>query len=195
MSHFFAILARMKFIKRWGLMRSSVEENIQEHTMQVAMIAHNLAVIRNTRFGGKVDAGHVTLLALYHEVSEVYTGDMPTPIKYFNKEMRSIYAKIEKQAQERLLQTLPADQRNIYKPYILEAEKDEVWPLVKAADTISAFLKCAEEKSNGNHEFNEAYESTLQRLQTSELPEVAIFLAEFIPSFSLSLDEMNKEES
>jgi len=193
-SHFFAILARMKFIYRWGLMHNTIEENIQEHTLQVAMIAHNLAILRNMYYDGHVNPDRVAVLAMYHDVSEVYTGDLPTPIKYFSTDMRQHYGIIEKQAQEKLLHTLPAELQSIYAAYLVQPERDDLWELVKAADTISAFLKCAEEKKSGNPEFNEAYISTLEKLNANPLPEVKRFLDTFGTSFSLSVDAMNKED-
>lgn len=193
-SHFFAILARMKFIHRWGLMHNTIEENIQEHTLQVAMIAHNLAILRNMYYNGNVNPDHVAVLAMYHDVSEVYTGDLPTPIKYFSVDMRQHYGIIEKQAQEKLLHTLPTELQSAYAPYLIQPEHDDLWELVKAADTISAFLKCVEEKKSGNPEFNEAYLTTLEKLKANPLPEVKYFLDTFGNSFSLSIDAMNKED-
>lgn len=190
-SHFFAYLTRMKFIRRWGLMRNHLSENIQEHTLQVAMIAHALAVLRNRRHGGKVNPEHVAMLAMYHEVSEIFTGDMPTPVKYFNNDIRAVYKGIEADAVRKLFSTLPEDMAADYAPYILEPEQDPDWPLVKAADTMAAFLKCVEEKTAGNPEFDEAYKTILQKLEASKLPEVHDFLETFVPSFRLTLDEMN----
>ncbi len=191
-SHFFAYLARMKFIRRWGLMRNHLSENIQEHTLQVAMIAQALAIIRNRRYGGDVNPERAAVLAMYHEVSEIFTGDMPTPVKYFNSDIRAIYKHIEEAATQRLFATIPADLAADYEEYILRPEEDPHWPLVKAADTIAAFLKCAEEKTAGNPEFDEAYKSIEAKLAASELPEVRDFLATFAPSFALTLDEMNQ---
>lgn len=190
-SHFFAFLTRMKFIRRWGLMRNHMPENIQEHTLQVAMIAHALAILRNTRYGGNLQPERAATLAMYHEVSEIFTGDMPTPVKYFNQDIRAVYKSIEKEAVQKLYSTLPTDIAPAYRPYMIEGEQDPHWPIVKAADTIAAFLKCVEEKTAGNPEFNEAYETIRKKLEASDLPEVHDFLETFVPSFRLTLDEMN----
>ncbi len=191
MNHFFAYLARMKLIRRWGLMRSTMPENDAEHTMQTAMIAHCLAMIRQEVFDVPCDAEHCAVLALYHEVSEIFTGDMPTPVKYFNTDLRSSYGTIEQLARERMLETVPNELKDRYRPFITEMEDDPLWPLVKAADTISALLKCAEEKRAGNPEFNEAYDSTREKLENMHMREVDWFLTHFAPSFRLTLDEMN----
>lgn len=192
-SHFFAYLTRMKFIRRWGLMRNHVPENIQEHTLQVAMIAHALCVLSNRRYGGDYDPAQAALLAMYHEVSEIFTGDMPTPVKYFNEDIRSVYKSIEKEAVKKLHGTLPEDLKEDYSALILQPEEDRHWPLVKAADSLAAYLKCAEEKTAGNPEFDEAYLTIEQKLRESEIPAVADFLQTFAPSFALTLDEMNRD--
>ena len=189
---FFAYLARMKYIKRWGLMRNSVPENDAEHTLQTAMIAHGLALIRENIFHKPCDGEHCAMLAVYHDVSEVFTGDMPTPVKYFTEDLRDRYQEIEDKARERLLQTLPDELKKAYRPYILDMEKDPLWPLVKAADTLSAYLKCAEEKQAGNSEFEEAFRTTENKLRKMQLKEVDWFLDHFAGSFFLTLDEMNK---
>ncbi|MDU2095201.1 MAG: 5'-deoxynucleotidase [Negativicoccus succinicivorans] len=196
-SHFFAYLARMKFIKRWGLMKNTMPENIQEHSLQTAMIAHMLAVLRNARYGGHVDPERAAVLAMYHDVSEVFTGDMPTPVKYFNEDIRAMYGTIEQAAVEKLFATLPADLRDAYRAYILTPEEDPLWELAKAADTLSAYLKCVEERTAGNPEFDEAYATIRKKLEESTVPEVHDFLATFAPSFTLTLDALNataKEE-
>lgn len=196
-SHFFAYLARMKFIKRWGLMKNTMPENIQEHSLQTAMIAHMLAVLRNVRYGGHVDPERAAVLAMYHDVSEVFTGDMPTPVKYFNEDIRAMYGTIEQAAVEKLFATLPADLRDAYRAYILTPEEDPLWELAKAADTLSAYLKCVEERTAGNPEFDEAYATIRKKLEASPVPEVHDFLAIFAPSFTLTLDALNanaKEE-
>ena len=190
-SHFFAYLARMKFIKRWGLMKNTMSENIQEHSLQTAMIAHMLAVLRNVRYGGHVDPERAAVLAMYHDVSEVFTGDMPTPVKYFNEDIRAMYGTIEQAAVEKLFATLPADLRDAYRAYILTPEEDPLWELAKAADTLSAYLKCVEERTAGNPEFDEAYATIRAKLEASPVPEVHDFLAIFAPSFTLTLDALN----
>lgn len=192
MSPFFAYLSRLKFIRRWGLMRCALPENDAEHTLQTVMIAHTLALIRKEVFHQPADAEHCAMLAAYHDASEIFTGDMPTPVKYFNQDLHGAYEAIEKQARERLLETVPPALKEAYRPYLTEMEQDPLWPLVKAADTLSAFLKCAEEKQAGNGEFNEAYETTKKKLGAMDLPEVAWFLAHFAGSFALTLDEMNR---
>jgi Predicted hydrolases of HD superfamily len=192
MSHFFAFLARMKFIQRWGLMRNTFTENIQEHSLQVAMIAHGLAVIRNTYFEGKLDAGKAALLGMYHEVSEVFTGDLPTPVKYFNPKIKAVYKDIENMSQMKIYNMLPHELKNSYVGLLTRQDEDqELWQIVKAADKISAYLKCAEELKAGNQEFSVAYKSIKQELDNNKLPEVKYFMEVFAPSFSLSLDELN----
>jgi len=189
---FFAYLARMKYIQRWGLMRNSFSENDAEHTLQTVMIAHGLALIREKIFHETCDAEHCAMLAVYHDASEVFTGDMPTPVKYFTDDLRDRYREIEDKARERLLGTLPEELKEAYRPYLLELENDPLWPLVKAADTLSAYLKCAEEIQAGNNEFDEAFYTTENKLRDFHLKEVDWFLENFAGSFSLTLDEMNR---
>lgn len=192
MSHFFAYLSRMKLIQRWGLMRNTRTENIQEHSLQVAMVAHGLALIRNTYFGGAVDPERVLALAAYHEVSEVITGDLATPIKYFNPDIQRAYLNIEELAKERLHHMLPEELKDAYTPYLFHREEDgENWKLVKAADKICAYLKCVEELKTGNEEFQKAEKKIRGELEAYNMPEVGYFLKTFIPSFSLTLDELN----
>ena len=155
MHHFFAYIDRMRYIERWALMRNSVRENIQEHSHQVAVLAHALAVIRNELFGGQVDTGAVAAAALYHDAGEILTGDMPTPIKYFNPEIREAYRKVEEVADEKLLDMLPPELRPVYED-ILRPADPEVEELVKAADKLSAHIKCLEELKAGNEEFRQA---------------------------------------
>lgn len=192
MSHFFAFLARMKFIQRWGLMRNSDPENIQEHSLQVAMIAHNLALVRNRYFSGQLNPARVMELAVFHEVSEVITGDLATPIKYFNPEIQAAYQAIEAVAKERLIRMLPSELQEDYRPMIITTPEDqENWRLVKAADKISAYLKCVAELKTGNMEFVQAEKTIRGDLAKNQLPEVAYFMAHFLPSFSLTLDELD----
>ena len=192
MSHFFAFLARMKYIQRWGLMRNTVTENIQEHSLQTGMIAHSLAVIRNTYFKGNLDVGKVALLGMYHEASEIFTGDLPTPVKYFNPQIKTAYKEIEIMAQKKMYNLLPEQLKSHYHSLLIKQEEDkELWQLVKAADKISAYLKCAEELKVGNREFSDAFHVIKKELEESTLPEVKYFMEVFIPSFSLSLDELN----
>lgn len=189
---FFAYMARLKYIRRWGLMRSQVPENDAEHTLQTVMIAHGLAVIRKRIFHEECNAEHCAMLAVYHDASEVFTGDMPTPVKYFTGDLRDTYEKIEQHARGRLLSTLPEEMKEDYETYILRMEEDPLWPLAKAADTLSAYLKCAEEIQVGNAEFEEAYRTTENKLRKMGLKEVDWFLEHFSGSFSLTLDEMNR---
>jgi len=192
MSHFFAYLARMKFIQRWGLMRNSDPENIQEHSLQVAMIAHNLALVRNRYFQGQLDPARVMELAVFHEVSEVITGDLATPIKYFNPEIQQAYQAIEAVAKERLIRMLPAELEADYRGMINPLPEDaENWRLVKAADKIAAYLKCLTELNTGNLEFVQAEKTIKKDLLQLDLPEVKFFLEHFLPSFSLTLDELD----
>lgn len=189
---FFAFMARLKYIARWGLMRSAIPENDAEHTLQTVMIAHGLAVIRQDIFHEKTDAEHCAMLALYHDASEVFTGDLPTPVKYFTTGLHEKYEEIEKGARKKLLSTLPEDMQATYAPYVVHMEEDPLWPLAKAADTLSAFLKCAEELKTGNQEFQGAYDSTKKKLQDLHLKEVDWFLAHFAGSFEETLDQMNE---
>ena len=191
MEHFFAYTSRMRFISRWALMRNSQPENIQEHSHQVAVLAHALAVIRNRCFGGQVDPGTVAVAALYHDASEILTGDMPTPVKYHSLELRGAYKDVEKMANDRLLAMLPEDLRGCFAPYLCEG-RDYDHQIVKAADSLSAYLKCVEERRAGNHEFDAAGEAIRRQLDAITLPEVQDFIREFVPSFSLTLDELNQ---
>ena len=191
MSHLFAYLSRMKFIKRWALMRNTYPESIQEHSQRVAVIAHALATIRNRMHDGHVDAARTALLALYHDAGEVLTGDLPTPIKYFNPDMRTAYGHIEQAAADRLLAMVPATLQADYRPLFQEAAADrEHWELVHAADKLCAYLKCMEEVAAGNREFSRAEQSLRTTVEASALPEVRYFLTEFAPSLKLSLDEL-----
>ena len=189
--HFFAYVSRLRYIRRWGLMRSVMPENDAEHSLQVAMIAHALAIIGRDNYGRQVNPEHVLALGVYHDVSEVITGDMPTPVKYQTEELRKSYKDVERMANERLLSMLPEELRSAYVPY-LNAPREYDRQLVKAADNISAYLKCMEEKRAGNREFEAAGESIRAALAEIDLPEVQDFIREFIPSFELSLDELNQ---
>ncbi len=191
MSKFFAFLNRMKYIKRWSLMRSIREENIMEHSQQVAVIAHALALINNKIYKGSVDANKVVLLAQYHEVGEVITGDLPTPIKYFNPEIRSAYKDLEKNACERILGMLPEEFREEYRKFVLPNEDTYEYKLVKCADRLSAYLKCVEETKAGNSEFKKAKTTIGCELKKCGVPEVEYYLKEFAPAFDLTLDELD----
>ena len=191
-SHFFALLSRLKYIERWALMRSSSPENLAEHSLEVAMIAHALCVIGNQRYGRSLNAERAALLGMYHDASEIITGDMPTPVKYFNPQIRLAYAEVEQAAEERLLATLPADLRPTYDAILCGEQDDYLHRLVKAADKISALIKCVDEAHAGNTEFATAAQSTQQTLDkmAGELPEVADFMAEFLPSYGRTLDQL-----
>ena len=188
-SHFFAYISRMRFIQRWALMRNTAAENVQEHSHQVAVLAHALAVIRNEKFGGQVDAGAVAVAALYHDASEILTGDMPTPIKYFNPEIRQAYKKVEVMAERKLTDMLPEELQEAYAP-IISVKDADIEQLVKAADKLSAYIKCVEELKAGNNEFREAAAQTKKSLEAYEMPEVVYFLETFMDSFALTLDEL-----
>ena len=192
--HFFAYVSRLRYIRRWGLMRSVMPENDAEHSLQVAMIAHAIAIIGRENYGRAVNPEHVLALGVYHDVSEVITGDMPTPVKYQTEELRKSYKDVERMANERLLSMLPDELRPAYAPY-LSAPVEYDRQIVKAADNISAYLKCLEEKRAGNREFEAAGESIRAGLAEIALPEVQDFIREFIPSFELSLDELNQASS
>ena len=191
-SHYFAYLARMKFITRWGLMRNTRAENTQEHSLQVATIAHALAVIRNRFFAGDVDPQRTALLAVYHDAEEVITGDVPTPIKYFNPQIAEAMDGIELVAKRRLLAMLPEALRPDYDALFFHRDADEAaWRLVKLADKISAYLKCVEEAKAGNAEFARAEQVIARDLARVDEPEVRYFLETFVPSFRLTIDELN----
>ena len=188
-SHFFAYIARMRYITRWALMRNTFSENIQEHSHMVAVLAHALAVIRNRVYGGSVDAGQVAVCALYHDASEIITGDMPTPIKYYAPEIRDAYKKVEAVACDRLLASLPDELKADYAG-VLACADAEVLTLVKAADKLSAYIKCVEELKAGNAEFRRAAEQTRAALDAMRLPELDYFMEHCMESFSMTLDEL-----
>lgn len=187
---FYALIFRQKYIKRWGLMRNVSDENLAEHSAQVAMLAHALALIGNKRLSRSYDLGEVTLAALYHDGAEVYTGDLPTPVKYNSPELRKSYALIEEQAVSVLLSHLPEDMRADYEPLLREDVSQDILRLVKAADKLAAYIKCVEEVKCGNTEFADAKKTTFDALKKMELPELELFLEEFLPAFELTLDEM-----
>jgi len=191
MSHLFAYLSRMKFIKRWALMRNTYPESIQEHSQRVAVIAHALATIRNRLYDGHVDAARTALLALYHDAGEVLTGDLPAPVKYFNPEIRGAYREIETAANQRLLGMVPEPLRDEYRSLFVAADGDkECWELVKAADKLCAYLKCVEEVAAGNREFSRAEQALRATVEALPQPEVRYFLETFAPSLRLTLDEL-----
>ncbi len=183
--------SRMKYIERWALMRNSIKENISEHSLEVAMISFALASIGNKRLGKEYDSEHIAMIAMYHDCTEIITGDMPTPVKYENEDMKEQYKKIERMAAYRMLQKLPADLREVYEEIIIpkNAKKEDLI-IVKAADKLSAYIKCLEEENNGNSEFKTAKEATLKAIEKLNCEEANIFLEEFIPPYCLTLDEL-----
>ena len=188
-SHFFAYIARMRYITRCALMRNTFSENVQEHSHMVAVLAHALAVIRNRVYGGQIDAGQVAAAALYHDASEIITGDMPTPIKYYAPEIRDAYRKVEAVASDKLLSMLPDELRADYEP-IIKIEDETTKKLVKAADKLSAYIKCVEELKAGNMEFKKAAEQTRRTLSEMHMPELDYFMVNCMESFSMTLDEL-----
>ena len=191
--HFFAYISRMKFIQRWGLMRNTMPENDMEHALQTGLIAHAMAVMGNRRYGRNYQPEYVLALAVYHDSCEVITGDLPTPIKHHNPAIKQEYNKLEDVAAQRLLGMLPPDLRDYYDPLIAHDESTPEWRLVKAADRICAYIKCLEEKKAGNLEFEQARKSTKKSIDLVELPEVQDFMNEFVPGFSMTLDEISEE--
>ena len=190
MYNFYAFMDRMKYIRRWSLMRSVREENIMEHSQQVAMLAHALAIINNKVFGGTVDAQKCVLYAVYHECSEVMTGDLPTPIKYFNNSIHGAYKSLEDKACDKLLLTLPEQLREVMCEYVKPDSDSEEYKIVKAADRFAAYIKCLEEQRCGNTEFEKAKKSIEADLRSRNMKEVEYFFENFIPAFLLTLDEL-----
>ena len=184
------MISRMRYINRWGLMRNTQPENIQEHSHQVAVLAHALAVIQNRYFGGQVDPGAVAVAALYHDASEILTGDMPTPIKYDNPDIQAAYKAVEAVAEQKLLSMLPEDLRPDFAD-VLTICDPEIHALVKAADKLSAYLKCVEELKAGNDEFKKAKEQTYAALRENPTPALGYFMEHFLSGFELTLDELN----
>ena len=196
-SSFFAMMSRMKHIERWALMRNTRQENLSEHSLQVGMIAHALAVISNTRCHRQLDPSKAALMGMYHDASEIITGDMPTPVKYRNPEIQGAFKALEDAANQRLLCMLPKDMQPYYQSLFCPEEADAyLWQLVKAADKLSAYIKCIEEATTGNSEFLSAQQATRTILNAMDLPEVTIFMEEFLSSFGKTLDELtlSKEE-
>ncbi|WP_076411354.1 5'-deoxynucleotidase [Shewanella sp. UCD-KL12] len=193
MSHLFAHLARMKLIQRWPLMYNVRTENVQEHSLQVAMISHSLAIISNRKFGTTLSPDRAATIAIFHDASEIITGDLPTPVKYFNKEIESEYKKIEAIAEKRLLEMVPDEFQDDYKALLVSEYADARYKsLVKSADTICAYIKCLEEHGAGNKEFNTARKRLEHALSENPDPAVKYFIDCFIPSFKLNLDDINQ---
>ncbi|MCI2049353.1 MAG: 5'-deoxynucleotidase [Lachnospiraceae bacterium] len=193
---FFAMVSRLRWISRWALMRNSSGENLSEHSLQVAMLAHALSTIGNERLGKHLDSDRAAVIAMYHDVSEILTGDMPTPVKYRNDTIREAYREIEADADRRLLSLLPEDLRAEYSK-VLEPGDEFSYEkkLVKGADKLSAYIKCIEEKKAGNNEFRSAEKAALKAVRDMHLPEIDIFTAEFLPAYSRTLDEIRPEQA
>ncbi len=189
-NHFFAMMARMKYINRWGLMRNTFNGNICEHSLEVAMIAHALGVINNVFFGGHINAERLALMGMYHDSTEISTGDMPTPIKYYSPQIRDAYKDVEVIAKEQLLSGLPEAMREVYSSILADTEQEkELWRYVKAADKISAYIKCIEEQHMGNRDFEKAGESIRQIIDDMHMPEADYFMVNFLPAYMLTLDD------
>ena len=191
---FFAFIGRMRYISRWSLMRSSVPENIQEHSHMTAVIAHALGVVRRDVFHRPCDPNELAAIALYHDASEILTGDLPTPIKYHSRDIRAAYGEVERIAVDRLLQTLPDELRPEYERLFSAGEDESRYELVRAADKLSAYIKCIDERKAGNAEFRSAERSTRERLERLAIPEVDYFMKNFIPAFEKSLAELGTIE-
>ena len=192
MFNFFAYISRMKYIARWSLMRNSFSENIQEHSHSVAVLAHALGVIRRDVMGIPCDPNACATAALYHDASEILTGDLPTPIKYYSPAIREAYKQVEEEAATKLLDMLPRQLRGAYEP-LLREDDEEIRRIVKAADKLSAYIKCVEELRAGNNEFRDAGKETLESIKAMKMPEVDWFLEHFGGSFGLTLDELRKQ--
>lgn len=190
MSDFFALISRMRYISRWGLMRSSIPENVQEHSHMVAVLAHALGVVRRDVFGEPCDVGTLVCAALYHDAPEILTGDMPTPIKYHSADITSAYQEVERVASDKLANMLPETLRAEFAPLISGEVERELKPLLKCADRLSAYIKCVEERKAGNLEFLSAERQTLERIKSMHLKEADYFLENFMPAFEKNLDEL-----
>lgn len=196
MNSYFAMMSRMKYIDRWALMRNARQENLSEHSLEVSMIAHALAVIGNTYLGKELDAEKAAVLGIYHDATEIITGDMPTPVKYYNSEIRHSYREIEERAGQRLLAMLPEGMQRSYREIFEPRQEDAyLWKLVKAADKLSAYIKCIEEEQAGNREFAGAKVTTLQQIHGLQIREAELFLEYFIDSYGKNLDELTGGES
>lgn len=190
-SHFYAYISKLRWLRRWGLKRNTVTENVMEHSWEVATIAHALALIKNRYFGGSLDVNAIVVAAMYHDCSEVITGDLPSPIKYHTREITKAYKAIERQAEQELLNLLPEDLREDYRGVIIEENiPDDQRLIIKAADTIAAYIKCRTEVAAGNREFSKAEEAVKTRLTNFNQPEVLYFIDTFVGSYNLTLDEL-----
>ncbi|ASX26836.1 5'-deoxynucleotidase [Candidatus Williamhamiltonella defendens] len=196
MSHFFAHLSRLKLINRWPLMRNVRTENVSEHSLQVAFVAHAIAIIKNRQFKGHLNVERIALLAIYHDASEVITGDLPTPIKYYNDDISDAYKKIEKIAQQQLINMLPVELQEDFHSLLDDRyQTEEEKMLIKQADSLCAYIKCLEELSAGNNEFIQAKKRLEKKLKMINSPEMDYFMNHFLPSFSLSLDQISEQNS
>lgn len=192
--NFYATISRMKYIERWALMRNTITENLSEHSLEVSMISHALCIIGNVRYGKNLDADKTAVIALYHDASEIITGDMPTPIKYYNKNIKEVFKSIENEANHQLVSQLPYDLKAAYEDIFFKKDNlDYEWKLIKAADKLSALIKCIEEEKTGNREFIKAKEATEESLRqmSVNIPEITDFMKEFIPSYYKTLDELS----
>ena len=187
---FFAMVSRMKYIDRWALMRNTEKESLDSHSKEVAVIAHALAVIGNKRFGKSYNADRAAVLGLYHDAHEIITGDMPTPVKYDNEELTNAFKAVENAANDKLISKLPEELQDVFSCLLTGDEDKELKPLIKAADKLSALIKCIDERKAGNTEFSEAEAATRKRILEANVPEADVFLDEFIPAYELTLDRL-----
>ena len=195
-NHFYAMLSRMKYINRWGLMRNTRNENLCEHSLEVAFVAHALGIINNEVYGGNINAERLAILGMYHDVTEIITGDMPTPVKYYNPVIRNAYKEVEKVAGKQMLSGLSSEIRDRYERVLTETEEEkELWKYVKAADKISAYIKCLEERKTGNMDFADAEQTIYKAITDMHMDEVDYFMKEYIPAYMLTLDESGDEYS
>ena len=195
-NHFYAMLSRMKYINRWGLMRNTRNENLCEHSLEVAFVAHALGIINNEVYGGNINAERLAILGMYHDVTEIITGDMPTPVKYYNPVIRNAYKEVEKVAGKQMLSGLSSEIRDRYESVLTETEEEkELWKYVKAADKISAYIKCLEERKTGNMDFADAEQTNYKAITDMHMDEVDYFMKEYIPAYMLTLDESGDEYS
>lgn len=193
--HFYAMLSRMKYINRWGLMRNTREENLCEHSLEVAFVAHALGIINNEIFGGDIPAERLAILGMYHDVTEIITGDMPTPVKYYSPVIREAYKEVENVAKNELLSGLPEKLAYKYETVLAEtSDEEQLWKYVKAADKLSALIKCIEEQQMGNLDFAKAQKTIEEALKNMRMPEVDYYMKEFIPAYSLTIDESGSKE-
>lgn len=195
-NHFYAMLSRMKYINRWGLMRNTRNENLCEHSLEVAFVAHALGIINNEVYGGNINAERLAILGMYHDVTEIITGDMPTPVKYYNPVIRNAYKEVEKVAGKQMLSGLSPEIMDRYESVLTETEEEkELWKYVKAADKISAYIKCLEERKTGNMDFADAEQTIYKAITDMHMDEVDYFMKEYIPAYMLTLDESGDEYS